>query len=97
MNVGGSILYGTILKPKHDEIAATAMQKLKTNKLMSILEEHFKSGHADEVDVRKTAKACGLGLKQGKSLPRCESCAIVFQKAKKQLNLITECILTRWR
>ena len=79
MNVGGSVLYGTILKPKADEIAAAAMQKPKTNKPMSILEAHFKFGHTGEVDVRKTAKAYGLGLKQG-HLPRCVSCAISNMK-----------------
>ena len=81
MNVGESVLYGTILKPKADEITAAVLQKPKTNKPMSILEAHFKFGHTGEVDVRKTAKACGLGLKQG-SLPRCESCAIAKAKQK---------------
>ena len=45
MNVGESVLYGTILKAKVDEIAAAAMQKPKTNKPMSILEARFKLGH----------------------------------------------------
>jgi len=81
MNVGGSVLYGTILKPKQDEIAAAAMQKPKTNTSMSILEAHFKFEHTGEADVRKTAKACGLGLKRG-SLLRCENCAIAKAKQK---------------
>jgi len=87
MNVGGSVLYGTILKPKQDEIVAAAMQKLKTNTPMSILEAHFKFGHTDEVDVRKTAKACGLGLKRG-SLPRCESCAIATRFRNTHMYLV---------
>ena len=81
MNVGGSVLYGTILKPKADEVAAAAMQKAQANKPISILEAHLKFGHTGEGDVRKTAKACGLRLKQG-SLQRCESCAIAKAKQK---------------
>jgi len=45
MSVGGSLLYGTILKPKQDEVAAAAMQKPKTNTCMLILEAYLKFGH----------------------------------------------------
>jgi len=47
---------------------------------MSISEAHLKFGHTGEADVRKTAKACGLGLKR--NVTPCESCAIAKAKQK---------------
>lgn len=84
MKVGGSLLYGTILKPRNEDVAAAGMQKSKSKSAMSILEAHMKFGHIGEADTRKTAQACGYELKRGNLKP-CESCAIAKAKQKSVL------------